>query len=105
MTANNLSYQYKTANVVVKLIVINAVIFLLVSLGSFFFSVSPQYLSRWFVLSDDFDTLLFRPWTLITYGFLHFGFFHVLFNMLWLYWFGQFVLNLFNGDRKSTRLY
>lgn len=102
MTGNNLSYQYKTANVVVKLIVINAVLFLLVSLGSFFFSISPQYLSRWFVLSDDFDTLLFRPWTLITYGFLHFGFFHILFNMIWLYWFGQFVLNLFNGKRLLT---
>lgn len=102
MAAPNLAYQYKTANVVVKLIVINAVIFLLVSLSSFFFSVSPQYLSRWFVLSDDFDTLLFRPWTLITYGFLHFGFFHILFNILWLYWFGQFVLNLFNGKRLLT---
>src|SRR5690606_11484933 len=102
MAANNLAYQYKIANVVVKLIAINAVIFLLVSLGSFFFSISPQYLSRWFVLSDDFDTLLFRPWSLITYGFLHFGFFHILFNMLLLYWFGQFVLNLFNGKRLLT---
>ncbi len=102
MATNNLAYQYKTANVVVKLIIINAAVFLLVYLSSFFFSVSPQYLSRWFVLSDDFDTLLFRPWSLITYGFLHFGFFHILFNMIWLYWFGQFVLNLFNGKRLLT---
>jgi membrane associated rhomboid family serine protease len=64
--------------------------------------MSPQYFTRWFVLSDDFDTLLFRPWTLITYGFLHFGFLHILFNMLWLYWFGQFVLNLFTGKRLLT---
>src|SRR5690606_23228832 len=102
MATNNLAYQYKTANVVVKLIIINAAVFLLVYLSSFFFSVSPQYLSSWFVLSDDFDTLLFRPWSLITYGFLHFGFFHILFNMIWLYWFGQFVLNLFTGKRLLT---
>jgi membrane associated rhomboid family serine protease len=102
MAATSLSYKYKTANVLVKLIVINVAVFLLVYLGSFILNMSPQYFSRWFVLSDDFDTLLFRPWTLITYGFLHFGFLHILFNMLWLYWFGQFVLNLFTGKRLLT---
>ncbi len=102
MATTNFAYQYKMASVLVKLIVINAAVFLVVHLGSFFFSISPQYLTRWFVLSDDLDTLLFRPWTLITYGFLHFGFFHILFNMLWLYWFGQFVLNLFTGKRLLT---
>jgi len=102
MAATNLSYKYKTANILVKLIVINVAVFLVVSLGSFFLSLSPQYFSRWFVLSDDFNTLLFRPWTLITYGFLHFDFFHILFNMIWLYWFGQFALTLFNGKRLLT---
>jgi len=102
MAATSLSYKYKTASILVKLIVINVAVFLVVYLASFFLSMSPQYLSRWFVLSDDFDTLLFRPWTLITYGFLHFGFFHILFNMLWLYWFGQFILNLFTGKRLLT---
>ncbi len=102
MATTNFAYQYKMASVLVKLIVINVAVFLVVSLGSFFFSITPHYLSNWFVLSDDLDTLLFRPWTLFTYGFLHFGFFHILFNMLWLYWFGQFVLNLFTGKRLLT---
>ncbi len=102
MAATSLSYKYKMSSVLVKLMIINAAVFLVVRLGSFFLNVSQQYFSRWFVLSDDFDTLLFRPWTLITYGFLHFGFFHILFNMLWLYWFGQFVLNLFTGKRLLT---
>ncbi|TXD71419.1 rhomboid family intramembrane serine protease [Aequorivita antarctica] len=102
MAATSLSYKYKMASVLVKLIIINAAVFLVVRLGAFFLSVSQQHFARWFVLSDDFDTLLFRPWTLITYGFLHFGFFHILFNMIWLYWFGQFVLNLFTGKRLLT---
>jgi membrane associated rhomboid family serine protease len=34
-------------------------------------------------------TLLAKPWTLITYMFLHIDFFHILFNMLWLWWFGN----------------
>ena len=100
--ATSLSYKYKTANVLVKLIVVNVVAFLIVRLGSFIMGMGPGYFSRWFSLSDDFDILLFRPWTLISYGFLHFDFFHILFNMLWLYWFGQFVLNLFTGKRLLT---
>ncbi|MEE4257695.1 MAG: rhomboid family intramembrane serine protease [Bacteroidales bacterium] len=35
------------------------------------------------------DLLIYRPWTLITYMFLHTSFWHILFNMLWLYWFGK----------------
>lgn len=102
MNANSLSYKYKTANILVKLIVINVAVFLVINLGSFFFNMSPQYFSRWFVLSDNMETMLYRPWTLISYGFLHFGFFHLLFNMIWLYWFGGFVLNLFSGRRLLT---
>lgn len=102
MTANSLLYKYKTASILVKLIIINAAAFLLVSLGSFFLNTSQFYFSRWFVLSDDLETILYQPWSLITYGFLHFGFFHILVNMIWLYWFGQFVLNLFTGKRLLT---
>lgn len=35
------------------------------------------------------SSLLAKPWTLITYMFLHIDFFHILFNMLWLWWFGN----------------
>jgi len=102
MAATNLSYQFKSASILVKLIVVNAIVFLIASLGSFILGMSPSYFSRWFVLSDDLNTILFQPWTLISYGFLHFDFFHILFNMVWLYWFGQFVLNLFTGKRLLT---
>ncbi len=102
MNTANLTYQFKTASVLVKLIVVNAIVYLTVSLGSFIFGMTPSYFARWFVLSDDLGTILFQPWTLISYGFLHFDFFHILFNMIWLYWFGQFVLNLFTGKRLLT---
>ncbi|MBL7903618.1 MAG: rhomboid family intramembrane serine protease [Bacteroidales bacterium] len=32
--------------------------------------------------------LLNKPWTILTYMFLQIDFLHILFNMLWLYWFG-----------------
>ena len=36
--------------------------------------------------------LLDRPWTIITYMFTHFSFWHILFNMLILYWFGKIFM-------------
>lgn len=45
-----------------------------------------------------------KPWTLITYFFTHEGFFHILFNMLNLYWFGMLV-NEYLGNRKLLSLY
>ena len=35
--------------------------------------------------------VLVRPWTIVTYMFLHSGILHILFNMLALYWFGPRV--------------
>lgn len=99
---NKLTYQFKMANVLVKLIVINVAAFLIVRLGAFFLNISHFGFSKWFVLSDEIEVLVFQPWTLITYGFMHFDFFHILFNMIWLYWFGQFALNLFTEKRLLT---
>ena len=48
--------------------------------------------------------LLHKPWTIITYMFTHYSFLHILFNMLWLYWFGKIFLFYFNG-RQLGGLY
>jgi len=49
-------------------------------------------------------TVLMRPWTLFTYMFLHGGLWHLLFNMLALYWFGVRVENRL-GSRMFIGLY
>jgi len=48
--------------------------------------------------------LLARPWTLITYMFTHKGFIHLLFNMLWLWWFGKIFL-AYLDQRKMVAVY
>ena len=53
---------------------------------------------------EDPEYLLSRPWTIFTYMFTQFDFLHLLFNMLWLYWFGSFFLNYFT-ERKLTGVY
>lgn len=42
---------------------------------------------------------LARPWTLFTYMFVHENFLHLLFNMLWLLWFGSMFLTVGTGRR------
>lgn len=102
MPQRNLIEQFKTANVLIKIIVINVAIFLFVRLLGFFTLTDPYELTKWFVLPDSWSEFMLQPWSFITYSFIHYGFFHILINMLWLYWFGQMVLNLFSPKRLLT---
>jgi membrane associated rhomboid family serine protease len=99
---NDLTYQFRNASILLKVIVVNAVLFLTIYLGSFLFGIPQGRLVSWLVLPDDPLSLVLQPWSLITYSFLHFGVWHLVFNMLWLYWFGKIALNLFNAKRFLT---
>jgi len=48
--------------------------------------------------------LLYKPWSLLTYMFLHRDFFHFLFNMLGLFWFGR-IFEDFLNSRQFTFTY
>jgi len=45
----------------------------------------------------DIENLITKPWTIITYMFFHKGLLHILFNMLWLYWFGRIFRTYFKA--------
>lgn len=51
-----------------------------------------DFFTLWLTLPSQFDVFLTRPWTLVTYMAVHFDFLHMLFNVLWLYWFGNILL-------------
>ena len=102
MNTNNLVGQYKQLSIVLKIIVINTLIFLIFYLGSFFFKLSPSTLVSWFVLPTSFLEIVYQPWSFVTYAFLHAGFWHLFWNMYLLYWFGLYVLNLFTSKRFLT---
>jgi len=92
-----LKYRYEQFSIAEKLIVINVICFVLPLLFNtflFLFNAPQNLLLGWFELDADIGNLLYRPWTLLTYGFLHTGFFHLFWNMLLLYYAGQFFLNL-----------
>lgn len=58
----------------------------------------------WFSLPSNFDTLLSRPWTIITYMFMHDKVFHLIANMIWLWVFG-FILQDFTGNKTLFPLF
>ncbi|MGB8194053.1 MAG: rhomboid family intramembrane serine protease [Chitinophagaceae bacterium] len=60
----------------------------------------------WFILPADFDKLMSRPWTILTYMFMHDGVFHMLGNLLWLWAFGYIMQDLAgNGKLIPIFLY
>jgi len=64
------------------------------------FSTFLDYLA----VPANLEVLARRPWTLFTYMFLHVDFIHILFNLLWLYWFGTvFIQEL--GLKKLLSIY
>ncbi len=102
MNRGSLAYQFKTADILTKIIAINGAVFLLVTIVSALFRLDAYNLIKWFQLPEAFGEFITQPWSIITYSFLHVGFWHVLFNMLWLYFFGRFILNLFSERRFLT---
>jgi len=60
-----------------------------VDVVSYLFQVKTGIYQQWLALPASISILINKPWTIITYMFLHANFFHLLFNLLWLYWFGK----------------
>ncbi len=88
----DIKYKLARLNVLEKTIVVNLVVFFIVLLLKPFLGT---FLS-WFELPSKFNGFLIKPWTIVSYAFLHYGFIHLLFNMLWLYFIGRIFLNLFS---------
>jgi membrane associated rhomboid family serine protease len=100
----DIKHQYEYGGAHVKLIIINVAVFIGANLLLLFGDLLMQadYGSKlllWFMPVADLNALIKKPWSLLTYMFLHERFFHILFNMLFLYWFGNVVKDLIGNAR------
>ena len=104
---NKLRLRYKQGSVLLKLIYINVAVFIIIRLLAVFltlFNLDTLNFLSYVEVPSSLSVLLIRPWTLITYMFVHYEILHILFNMLWLYWFGVIFLQYF-GEKQMGGLY
>lgn len=103
---------YERGNTITRLIFVNAVVFVSINLIRVFawfgnnLNPSEGYtkFSETLQLSSSTTYILWHPWSLVTHMFFHVDFFHILFNMLWLSWFGRITGDLL-GDRRMLPTY
>ena len=104
---DNLKLTYKNGSMVIKLIYVNVALFLVVSILSVVFKLfnmnSLDYTS-WFSVPSNPGQLLTHFWTPVTYMFYHEQFFHILFNMLVLFWFGK-IFTMYYSEKQLLSLY
>ena len=97
---SDLKDGFKRGNISLQFIYINVGIFVVTTLISVFLMLFNWDASSWLQyleLPAWMPLFLSQPWTLLTYMFLHVGALHLLFNMLWLYWFGQLFLSFYSA--------
>jgi membrane associated rhomboid family serine protease len=100
---------FRNGSNLARLIYINFVVFILITIVAIigFLLNNPAISEKaldLFSVPASFNALLLRPWTIITYMFTHKDIWHILFNMLWLYWFGSIFLEYLD-QRKLVAVY
>ena len=86
----------KEDNGLIKIILINVIIFVSISILEVLITLSGggslfRIVINKLMLPASFTTFILQPWSLISYFFLHLSFGHILWNMLFLYWFGKII--------------
>ena len=95
--------SFRQGDALSRIILVNLGVFVLYyilkAVGALFQVPIHAYMVEWTALPSNLSTLITRPWTLVTYMFLHEGFFHIFFNLLVLFFSGRLFMEYFNGRR------
>ena len=106
--------EFSSGNMVTRLIIINIAVFVVINIVKLGFSIThageasstngfDDFLHLFCMSSDGIYTLT-HPWVPFTSMFLHEGFWHILWNMLFLFWFGK-IVGGFIGDHHILPIY
>ena len=98
-------------NALVFLFAVNALIFVIINFIKIVYYLSDipldffyKQILNWFTLPAAMDSLVSRPWTLVTYMFTHHSIWHLISSMLWLWCFG-YILQDLTGNSKLIPIY
>ena len=97
---SDLKSRFHRGDINLQLIYINVGVFVVTTLVSVFlrlFNIGDASWMNFMTLPASIPEFLKQPWSLLSYMFLHADPLHLLFNMLWLYWFGQLFLSFFSA--------
>lgn len=100
---------FSRSTMLMKLVWINIAVFVLLRITAIvcMFAGTPGFLEevmRQVQLPSHLSTLATRPWTVITYMFSQYDVLHILFNLLWFYWFGT-LFRMVSTPRQMLALY
>ncbi len=106
---DDIKKTFRNGSNLTRIIYINIAVFIFITLTAIAgFLLSNSSISETVLnllsVPSSFKALALRPWTIITYMFLHKDIWHILFNMLWLYWFGKIFLEYLD-QRKLVAVY
>ena len=96
----DLKDSFRRGSIHIQFIYINVAVFVAVTLAGIalqLFNMEQARVFDWLELPASPARFIMQPWSLLTYMFMHGGLLHILFNMLWLYWFGAIFLNMFSS--------
>lgn len=104
--------EFSVGNAVTRLIIINVVVFVAINLLWVVLRISNEWqdpasfhaIKNFFLISSDWVHNLTHPWVIITHAFVHHDFWHILWNMLFMYWFGRIVGD-FIGNQRILPIY
>lgn len=91
-------------NAHIQLIIVNVIVFAVLGILMVFseiggFTSFYEVIHNQFAIPARIETFVTHPWTLITYAFAHAGVWHILTNMLALYWFGRLFVEYLGSDK------
>jgi len=103
----NLKQTFRQGNSLIKLIYINAAVFVVLKLAIILFQLfnaSGTFIVSYLAMPSNLTELVHKAWTPVTYMFLHKEIMHFLFNMMTLFWFGKIFLMYFS-EKQLIGLY
>lgn len=101
--------RFASATMLMKIVVINIAVFLVLNIISIVMIFAGEgsgrfIVEQWVAMPGNFGRLARHAWTPLSYMFSQIEPLHLIFNMLWLYWFG-IVFQLLSTPKRMIGLY
>ena len=78
--SQDIKYKFSLLNIFEKIIAVNVVVFIIAKIVFILFKGESATIFKWFEFPVKLGDFITQPWSLITYAFLHYDFWHLAFH-------------------------